>query len=233
VFAFERRNHSRTGVYGILCMRVSVDTTSPVDKLKKAKKSFKFDRFDVLFQPIRSFLGQPSPEGRTERGAARMGGLPFDSVSPNRSLQSQTRTLQFAFGSASSALDMPSAAPLRKSMWSPQLLGVPALSRLFPSGRQILFPALFRVSQCCGKAGSNLPGVGIEKSGRPLSIRKEAIRKKAICRKEGTTSGHAHIRSNRVRHSVCNMGWVKVGMTSRIRKNMRGETTWRRHNERT
>jgi hypothetical protein len=31
-----------------------------------------------------------------------------------------------------------------------------------------------------------------------------------------------------VRHSVCNMGWVTVGMTALIRKNMRGEPTRRR-----
>ena len=50
MFAIERRNHSRTGVYGDPCMPVPVDTINPVDKLKKTKKGFKFDDFDVFFQ---------------------------------------------------------------------------------------------------------------------------------------------------------------------------------------
>jgi hypothetical protein len=166
-------------------MRVSVDTTSPVDKLKKAEKSFKFERFDVLFQSIGSSLGQWGPEDRTERGAARMGGLPFDSASPNRSLQSQTRTLQIASGPASSTLDMSSVAPLRKSKWSPQLLGVSALLRRSPSGPQASFPPLFRVAQYCGKAGSNLPGSELKnsdalfQSGTKQSGRKQSAAKRA------------------------------------------------------
>ena len=185
VFVFERRNHSKTGVYGILCMRVSVDTTSPVDKLKKAKKSLKFERFDVLFQPIGSSLGQWGPEDRTERGAARMCGLSFDSVSPSRSLQSQTRTLRFASGPAPSALDMPSVAPLRKSKWSPQVLGIPSLLHHFPFEPHVLVPPLFRVPQRCGRAGSNLPGSELKtpdalfQSGRKHSGRKQSADKRA------------------------------------------------------
>ena len=46
MFAIERRNHSKTGVYGDLCVRVPVDTPIAVDKLKKAKKGLKYERFD-------------------------------------------------------------------------------------------------------------------------------------------------------------------------------------------
>lgn len=46
VFAIERRNHSRTAVYGDVCMGDPVDTSIAADRIQKSKKSFKFDRFD-------------------------------------------------------------------------------------------------------------------------------------------------------------------------------------------
>ena len=110
MFAIERRKHSRTGVYGDPCMPVPVDTINPVDKLKKTKKGFKFDDFDVFFQIDRwprglqvsvarsarfAKLGQIGQiggredksdrrRGRIRRGAARMSGFPCDLVRPNR-----------------------------------------------------------------------------------------------------------------------------------------------------
>jgi hypothetical protein len=74
VFASERRNHSKTGVYEDLCVRVPVDTPSAVDKLKKAKKSFKFERFDsfLIFRPTRS-VGPWSPAKGVHRDGNRVG----------------------------------------------------------------------------------------------------------------------------------------------------------------
>ena len=83
-------------------MRVLVDTHIAGDKLKKVKKGFKYERFDVLFQIFEFFwgvLGTSCRELRStdyvrhvRRGATRMGGLPFDSVRPNRSLRSDLKT---------------------------------------------------------------------------------------------------------------------------------------------
>lgn len=66
MFAIERRNHSKTGVYGDLCARVPVDTPLAVDKLKKGKKIFKSERFDCFFRfcPIR-LRDSPDPLGRS------------------------------------------------------------------------------------------------------------------------------------------------------------------------
>jgi hypothetical protein len=82
VFAIERRNHSKTTVYGLDCVLRPVDTTTPVDKLKKAKKGLKFERFDVFFQLNRSSWSRWAYKKRIEREAATMGGHPFDSVRP-------------------------------------------------------------------------------------------------------------------------------------------------------
>jgi hypothetical protein len=82
VFAIERRNHSKTRVYGLGCVLRPVDTTTPVDKMKKAKKGFKFERFDVFFKLNRSSWSHQAFKNRIEREAAKMGGHPFDSVRP-------------------------------------------------------------------------------------------------------------------------------------------------------
>jgi hypothetical protein len=157
VFTIERRNHSKTGVYEDLCMRVSVDTTCAVDKLKKAKKGFKFERFDVFFQLIRSPWAQPGSKGRIGRGAARMGGLPFDSASSDRSLQSRQRTVQNASGPASFALDMPSISRFRNPQMSFQPNGMKALFRYLPCVLDVCFSLVVRNSQSCERTGSTLP----------------------------------------------------------------------------
>jgi hypothetical protein len=157
VFTIERRNHSKTGVYEDLCMRVPVDTTCAVDKLKKAKKGFKFERFDVFFQLIRSPWGQRDSEGRIGRGAARMGGLPFDSASSDRSLQSRQRTVQNASGPASSAMDTPSISPLRNPQLSLQPARIAALFCHLPCVSQVCFPLVIRNPQSCERTASTLP----------------------------------------------------------------------------
>ena len=157
VFTIERRNHSKTGVYEDLCMRVSVDTTSPVDKLKKAKKGFKFERFDVSIQLIRSSWGQRGSKGRIGREAARMGGLPFDSASSDRSLQSRQRTVQNASGPASSALDMLSVSRLRNPQLTLQPARISALFRYLPSESHVCSPLVNRNPQSCERTGSTLP----------------------------------------------------------------------------
>ena len=108
VFAIERRNHSKTGVYEDLCMRVPVDTTIATDKLKKAEKGFKFARFDVSFQPIGSLLYRQDSKDKLERGPARMGGLPFDSERPIRNQplrMKRLKALQNGSNATSSALE--------------------------------------------------------------------------------------------------------------------------------
>jgi hypothetical protein len=74
VFASERRNHSKTGVYEDPCVRVPVDTPSAIDKLKKAKKSFKFERFDSFlhFRPASS-VTRLCPVNVFNRGGNRAG----------------------------------------------------------------------------------------------------------------------------------------------------------------
>ena len=96
VFAIERRNHSKTGVYEDLCVRVPVDTTIAVDKIKKAEKGFKFERFDVFIQLFGSSWGQPGSKDKIEPEASRMDGLSFDSAIPNRSRCSRKQTQQIA-----------------------------------------------------------------------------------------------------------------------------------------
>jgi len=157
VFTIERRNHSKTGVYRDLCMRVSVDTTCAVDKLKKEKKGFKFERFDVFSQLVRSPWGQLGSKGRIGRGAARMGGLPFDSGSSDRSLQSRQRTVQNASGPASSAMDKPSISQLRNPQLRFQPTGIKALFSYLPCVLYVCFPLVIRNPQSCERTGSTLP----------------------------------------------------------------------------
>ena len=103
VFTTERRNHSKTRVYELACVRVAVDTTCPADKLKKSKNGFKFERFDVFSQTMRALQGRQASAHRARRGAARMGGLPFDSRRSNRSQRSRRS------GSRTSHNDLPLA----------------------------------------------------------------------------------------------------------------------------
>jgi hypothetical protein len=103
VFAIERRNHSKTGVYELPCMRVPVDMITPTDKMGKAKKGFKFERFDVFIRIERSHSGRRVWEGRKAREATRMGGLPFDSILPDRSQPLRLRALQNGSNSSSSS----------------------------------------------------------------------------------------------------------------------------------
>ncbi len=68
VFGIERRNHSKTGVYAIPCMRVLVDTPPSADKLKRAKKGFKFERFEGYFHIRRIRSARPeSSDGKDGR----------------------------------------------------------------------------------------------------------------------------------------------------------------------
>lgn len=111
-------------------MGVLVDTKIAVDRLKRAKKGFKFERFNVLFQIGEFFWGvlngldpgvgsgfgfgsmsgskaRPTrePIDGIARGAVEMGGLPFDSVSPSRRPRGARRTPQSLSSPASRASD--------------------------------------------------------------------------------------------------------------------------------
>jgi hypothetical protein len=52
VFRFERRNHYKTIVYGLVRLRIAVDTPMAADKLKKCKKGLKFERFESFLQSV-------------------------------------------------------------------------------------------------------------------------------------------------------------------------------------
>ena len=96
----ERRNHCRTEVYGILCVLFPVDTSNPVDKLKKVENSLKIERFEVFSesegaQPTRSVMNgelECSSVGlvRLSRRAARGQFRGKPSLSPAGSLNPAT-----------------------------------------------------------------------------------------------------------------------------------------------
>jgi hypothetical protein len=223
VFAIERRNHSKTGVYEDLCTRVPVDTTIATDKLKKAEKGFKFARFDVSFQPIGSLLYRQGSKDRLERGSARMGGLPFESAPPNWRWPSRRCNLMIASGSAFSGLDRPSSGALQSRSQCAQPSEFPTLLRRLPAGPKCPSAAVIWTTQRYSRrTDSNLPGSESRDSDVLYSGRRRT-----------RSLGRAPNHPNQGRHSACSMGWVRVGMTARLRKNLRGETTRRRRNERT
>jgi hypothetical protein len=159
VFAIERRNHSKTGVYGDLCLRVPVDTTFAVDKLKKAEKSFKFARFDVSFQPIGSLLYRQGSKDWLERGAATMGGLPFELPLLNRRWTSRRCERQIPPAPALYRLDALSIGALQGRSPSAQPSEFSALLFRLPAGSQSLFGAVIRnAKRCSGRTDRNLPG---------------------------------------------------------------------------
>ncbi len=140
-------------------MRVPVDTIFAADKLKKAEKGFKFERFDVSFQPIGSLLNRQGSKDRLERGSARMGGLPFESGSPNRRLPSRRCNLQTASGPAFFGLDAPSIGALQNRSRSAQPSEFPTLLCRLPAGSKSLFAAAIRIAEgWVRRIGSNPPG---------------------------------------------------------------------------
>ncbi len=60
MFETERRNHSRTRVYGEECTRFPVDRSGLADRLLKVKKSLKFRRFDVSLHATGAVPGRPA-----------------------------------------------------------------------------------------------------------------------------------------------------------------------------
>lgn len=140
-------------------MRVPVDTTFAIDKMKKAEKGFKFARFDVSFQPIGSLLYRQGSKDSLERGSARMGGLPFESAPPNRSFRSWQCNLQIASGRAFSWPERPSIGAFQSRPESLQLFDFPALLRRPSTESESPSAALNRNTQSCRRRiGSNLPG---------------------------------------------------------------------------
>ena len=203
-------------------MRVPVDTTIATDKLKKAEKSFKFARFDVSFQPIGSLLYRQDSKDKLERGPARMGGLPFESTPPNRRWPSRRCNLLIASGPAFSELDRPSTGAPQSRSQCAQPYEFITLFRRLPAGPKRPSAAVIRTTlRYSRRTGSNLPG--LESRDSDVLFQAEG----------GHDPGQAPIQPHQVRHSACSMGWVRVGMTARLRKNLRGETTRRRRNERT
>ena len=184
-------------------MRVPVDTTLAVDRLKKAKKGFKFERFDVFFKLIRWSWGRQGSKDRIGREAVRMGGLLGDSPSADRSLQSRRKTPQIASSPASSARDSPSVVGLRGA----EPFGMATLLHRSPVGSQVLSWPVIRSSQFRGMIGSDLPRPELNDSGVPFQSSPFNV-VAASRRWSGPKRPH------RVRHSPCNMGWVRVGMTA-------------------
>jgi len=178
VFAIERRNHSKTGVYENFCVRVPVDTTIAVDKMKKAEKGFKFERFDVFTQLIGSSRGpqgsidRKDREDRIEREAAESDGLSFDSTfdstrpkRPNRSLRSRLQTRQIAAAPDSSQSGRFPATAIRSPLRSMEPPGISGFFSHSPVEPQTWIPQVFRVPQSCGRMTSNSPGPESKASG--------------------------------------------------------------------
>ncbi len=168
MFEIERRNHSKTGVYRDPCMPVPVDTINPVDKLKKTKKGFKFDDFDVFFQindwprglqiaVTRSArIGRIGQIGRREdrrdrrrgrigRGTARMGGLPCDLVRPNRRPQLEQKIQE-----------KPSKGAIRKHCGKAESPGISSLLSRSPTELQFRSPRVTREPPFGGTIGATL-----------------------------------------------------------------------------
>ena len=158
VFAIERRNHSKTGVYEDLCVRVPVDTTIAVDKMKKAEKGFKFERFDVFIQLLGSSWGHQGSKDKIKPGAARMDGLSFDSARPNRSLCSTSQTRQIAAEPSRPRRIQPSLPPSEIRCGIRNRPEFQTFSLSFPSSGRPGFPRLSENPRRAEKTGSNLPG---------------------------------------------------------------------------
>jgi hypothetical protein len=76
VFPFERLNHSRTIVYGVLCRWDQVDTSDPEDKIKKLKNGPNFERFEKSEVSIPFFVSSFSQQASDEGKEEGMRGLP-------------------------------------------------------------------------------------------------------------------------------------------------------------
>ena len=157
VFAIERRNHSKTGVYEDLCVRVPVDTTIAADKIKKSEKGFKFERFDVFIQLFGSSWGQPGSKDKIEPEAARMVGLFFDSACPNRSLCSSQQTQPIAAEPPRPRWIRPSLLPSGIRCGIRNLPEFKSFSLSSPSNREPGFSRLYENPPRAEKIGSNLP----------------------------------------------------------------------------
>lgn len=66
LFASERFIHYRTRVYGLACGSAPVDTPSAADKLKKSKKVFNFERFELITHAPPRLRGYTRDEGSSE-----------------------------------------------------------------------------------------------------------------------------------------------------------------------
>ncbi len=75
----------------------------PTDKMKRNKKSFKFERFDIFFRNERSHFGRRVLEGRKARGTTGMGFFPFNLILPDRSQSLRLKALQSSLNSSSSS----------------------------------------------------------------------------------------------------------------------------------
>jgi hypothetical protein len=189
VFAIERRNHSKTGVYELPCMRVPVDMITPTDKMEKSKKGFKFERFDVFFQIDRSRSGRRVWEGRKAREATRMGGLPFKSILPDRSQSLRLKALQNGSYSSSSS----STAVIQNGSASPELTEISSLSSQFRTEPQF---------------GSRPPTHDFEHT-RKHDMAWAGLRcNRTVYCFRATGGMDSRPGRYRVRHTLCSMDWV-------------------------
>ncbi len=222
MFAIERRKHSKTRVYEDLCMRLPVDTPIATDKLKTAKRASNsrgstiFPSQEKLLVKARIFVSLGAPASLRERTGTRgkRNGRPFLRID--------------AVGSRSAIGIEDPSRPVRGRRPSSRTLheDAPDIRRVFRTHRNCTlfetrpdpstewFPSPPRHDrQSCGKLESDLPRRALEPSG---SLRRREFR-----------PGFGGMR-----HSLCSMTWLRVGMTVRPRKKLRGEETRRWRNER-
>ena len=133
MFAIVRRNHSKTGVYELPCVRDAVDMIIPTDKMEKSKNGFKFERFDVFFRVERSYSGRRILEGRKAREATRMGGLPFNSILLDRSQPLRSE----AFRKSSNTSSSSATAVIQNWSASPELADISGLLYRFRTEPEI------------------------------------------------------------------------------------------------
>ena len=199
VFASERRNDVKTGVYGDLCTRVPVDTPGRADKLEKAKKIFKSERFDAFFRDDVRYGGMTRggtvSKGKMGREAERTGGSTFAS--------GRSETVLGAHPGARPSLCGAPGRLFRSSLQGRGEDRTPWESRSFAG--------------CSGNRACDRPLPGRNRAGR-LAVQIHGIPD----RSPGT--GLFPLReigppdSAGVRHSPCNARGARLGMTARIRR---------------
>jgi len=219
VFAIERRNHSKTALYGDLCALSPVDTPFAADRMEKRKKSLDFDGFDDRNRIW--ILASECPMQR--RG-----------LDTRRTESSATR------GKQDGMCGFPSRRADRVDVPEPDMRPCGSRRSLAPASDlsnleswKPLFQKLFP-QPLCDRAEASAAAFASTRTGRtpPEESSGPEPRDFPIAR-DGHSSRRCTLGCRWERHSLCSMYLARVGMTACPRKNLRGEDMRRRRNERT